>query len=93
MSSRKKLSDKEVQRESVIQLKHSVQSNKIDPSRGHGVKEGILGINDDGVNIGTNRKLSNSETLLNTELLMVVAHVPDALFSKEKCGVPSDSST
>ncbi|XVF09896.1 hypothetical protein REPUB_Repub07fG0136500 [Reevesia pubescens] len=95
MSSRKELRDKEVDQESVIQLRHSVQSNAIDPSRvmqllwrprvfhysgflsneecdhlislGHGAKEGPLGINDNRVNVGTNRQLTSSETLLNTE--------------------------
>ncbi|XWS50494.1 hypothetical protein CRYUN_Cryun12cG0092000 [Craigia yunnanensis] len=117
--SRKELRDKEVHKESVIQLRHSVQSNAIDPSRvmqllwrprvfqysgflsdeecdhlislGRGAKEGILGINDDRVNVGTNRQLTSSETLLNTEdtvLAMIEERISAWTFLPKENGKP-----
>ncbi|XVF53588.1 hypothetical protein PTKIN_Ptkin05aG0110300 [Pterospermum kingtungense] len=119
LSSRKELRDSEVNKESIRQLRHSVQSNAIDPSRvtqilwrprvfqysgflsdeecdhlislGQGAKEGILGINVDEVNVGTNRQLRSSETLLNTEdtvLAMIEERISAWTFLPKENGKP-----
>ncbi|KAL4297435.1 hypothetical protein GQ457_12G006930 [Hibiscus cannabinus] len=112
--SRKELKDKEV-----IQLRHSVQSNVVDPSRvlqllwrprvfqysgflsdeecdhlislGHGVKEGFPGINDVRANVGTNRQLATSETLLSTDdtvLAMIEERISAWTFLPKENGSP-----
>ncbi|GMI96318.1 hypothetical protein like AT4G25600 [Hibiscus trionum] len=103
--SRKELKDKEV-----IQLRHSVQSNVVDPSRvlqlswrprvfqysgflsdeecNHLIS---LGINDDRANVGTNRQLASSETLLNTNdtvLAMIEERISAWTFLPKENGSP-----
>ncbi|KAK6250596.1 Oxoglutarate/iron-dependent dioxygenase - like 10 [Theobroma cacao] len=60
-------------------------------SLGHGAKEGILGINDDRVNVGTNRQLTSSEPLLNTEdkvLAMIEERISTWTFLPRDNGEP-----
>ncbi|XP_022737056.1 probable prolyl 4-hydroxylase 12 isoform X3 [Durio zibethinus] len=62
-------------------------------SLGHGAKDGILRINDDQLSVGTNRQLTSSETLLNTEdrvLAMIEERISAWTFLPKENAKPLD---